>query len=111
MKKIIIALALISVMTGMASCTRGGNIDRGNDGYLGDRDRHDGTTNVSDTDRDERSYHNGIGDDVYNLPRDIRRGIDDAGNDMRNGLDNAEWNLRNGMNRGGSTLDNANVIK
>lgn len=112
MKKIIITLALCSAMLSMASCTRGGNIDRGDDGYIGHHgNRHESTTDIHDTDRNERKYHNGISDDIYHLPRDIRRGIDDAGDDMRNGLRNAENNLRDGMNRGGSTFDNRNVIK
>ena len=112
MKKIIITLALCSAMLGMASCTRGGNIDRGNGGYIGkDHDRREEVTDAHDTDRDERKYHNGIADDIYHIPHDVRRGIDDAGDGIRNGLDNAEWNLRHGMNLGGTTPNNYNVIK
>ncbi len=111
MKKIITAIALCSVVLSMASCTRGGNIDRGDDGYLGHHgDRHENTTDVSDTDRDERRYHNGIEDDIYNLPRDIRHGLDNAGRDVHNGLRNAEDNLRDGLNRGGTTHNN-DIIK
>ena len=117
MKKIIIALALCSAMLGMASCTRGGNIDRGDDGFIGHHENHsEDTTDVRDTDNAERRYEGGIGDDIYNLPRDIRHGLNDAGNGIRNGLDNAgndvhnglknaENNLRNGLNRGGDVRD------
>ena len=98
-------------MLGMASCTRGGNIDRGDDGYLGDHNRHEATTSPRDTERDERKYHNGIQDDIYHLPRDIRRGADNIGDDVHDGLRNAEWNLRHGMNLGGTTYENRNVIK
>ena len=107
MKKIITALALCTVVLGLASCTRGGNIDRGNDGYIGDHDRHDGTTDVYETDNAERRFE----DDIYNLPRDIRRGIDDVGDGIHDGLKNARNNIRRGLDDGGSTFDNRNVIK
>ena len=112
MKKIIISLAICSAMLGMASCTRGGNIDRGDDGYIGNhKNRHEVTTDIHDTDRDERKYHNGIVDNIYDLPRDVRRGVSEAGDNVRDRLNNAEWNLRHGMNLGGSTYENRNVIK
>ena len=141
MKKIITALALISVVLGMTSCTRGGNVDRGNDGYLGHHgNRHDSTTDISDTDKAERRNEEGlgdriydipndvrrglneVGDDIYNLPHNIRRGMNDAGDDIKRGLNdmgddmhdgakNAEYNLKHGLNLGGHTYDNRNVIK
>ncbi len=129
MKKIITALALCSVVLGLASCTRGGNIDRGNGGYIGDRDGHrEDTTYRADTDagenrRDYDGYMDGeLGNDIYNIPHDVRRGIDragddirdginDAGDDVHNGLKNAEDNIRRGLNLGGNTYDNRNVIK
>ncbi len=111
MKKIVTALALCSVVFSLASCTRGGNIDRGDDGHLGHHgNKNETTTEIRETEKDERRYRNDIGDDIYNLPRDIRRGIDDAGDSMRDGLRNAENNLRNGLNRGGTTRDN-DIIK
>ncbi len=107
MKKIIITLALCSAMLGMASCTRGGNIDRGDDGFIGHHGNHnEGTTDVSDTGRDERRYEGGIGDDIYNLPRDIRRGLNDAGNDIGNGLHDAGNSIRNGINGAGDDVHN-----
>lgn len=123
MKKITLALALCSVVLGMASCTRGGNVDRGNGGYIGRRgDRNDETIYDTDTNADNGDRRGDLGEDIYNIPHDVRRGIDDAGDalrdgiddagdDIRNGLDNAEWNLRHGMNRGGSTPDNSTVIR
>ena len=110
MKRIILALTLCSLTLSMASCARGGNIDRGNGGRIGTH-YYRSETAAPDTERDERRYHNGIGEDIYDLPRDIRRGMDDAGNEVHDGLRNAERSLRNGLNRGGSTPDNRGVIK
>ena len=104
MKKIIIALALCSAMLGMASCTRGGNIDRGDDGFIGHHgNRHD-TTDVRETDNAERRYDDGIGDDIYNLPRDIRRGLDDAGDSIRDDLGRAGDDIRDGSHRIGDDV-------
>lgn len=141
MKKIITALALMSVVLGMTSCTRGGNIDRGDDGKIGHHgDCHDSTTDVRDTDKAERRNEEGlgdriydvpddirrglndIGDDIYDLPRDVRHGMDEAGKDIKRGLNkigsdmhdgarNAEYNLRHGLNQSGHTYDNRNVVK
>ncbi len=123
MKRIITILALCSVVLSMASCTRGGNIDRGDDGKIGHHgDRHESTTDVNETDRADRRYENDLGDDIYNIPHDVRRGIDRAGDDIRDGIDGAGDDIRNGwerahdsiergLNRSGSTYNNRNVIK
>ncbi len=141
MKKIITALALCSVVIGMTSCTRGGNIDRGDDGLIGHHgNRHDSTTEIKDTDKGEgrdeeglgdRIYDipddirrglNEVGDDIYNLPHNVRRGMNDAGKDierglnevgdgMHNGLKNAENNLKHGLNLGSNAYKKRNAIK
>ena len=141
MKKIITALALISVVLGMTSCTRGGNVDRGDDGYLGHHgDSHKSTTEIKDTDKAERRHDDGlgdriydipddirrglndIGDDIYNFPRDVRRGMNDAGDDIKRGLNeiggdmhdgakNAEENLKHGLNLGSNAYKKRNAIK
>ena len=141
MKKIITALALISVVLGMTSCARGGNVDRGDDGYLGHHgNRHESTTEVKETDKAERRYDEGlgdriydipddirrglneVGDDIYNLPHNVRRGMNDAGDDIKRGLNeigddmhdgarNAENNLRRGLNLGTAAYKKRNAIK
>ncbi len=84
MKKIILALALCSLTLSMASCARGGNIDRGNGGRIGTHYYHSETT-VPDTDMNERRRD--LGEDIYNIPRDIRRGIRNFGGDIKDGID------------------------
>ena len=141
MKKIITALALISVVLGMTSCARGGNVDRGDDGYLGHHgNRHESTTEVKETDKAERRNEEGlgdriydipndirrglneVGDDIYNLPHNVRRGMNDAGDDIKRGLNeigddmhdgarNAENNLRRGLNLGTAAYKKRNAIK
>lgn len=141
MKKIITALALISVVLGMTSCARGGNVDRGDDGYLGHHgNRHESTTEVKETDKAERRHDEGlgdriydipndvrrglneVGDDIYNLPHNVRRGMNDAGDDIKRGLNeigddmhdgarNAENNLRRGLNLGTAAYKKRNAIK
>ncbi len=106
MKKIITALALCSVVLGMASCTRGGNIDRGNGGYIGHHgDRHENTTDISDTDKSERRYNDDLGDDIYNIPHDVRRGIDRAGDDIRDGINGAGDDISNGWERAHDSIE------
>ncbi len=87
-------------MLGMASCTRGGNADRGNGGMIGNHNgRHEESTTYStDGDTDTRRGYNddGMDGDINNIPRDIRRGIDRAGDDIRDGLDDAGNDIRNG---------------
>lgn len=103
MKKIIIALALCSAMVGMASCTRGGNIDRGDDGLIGKHGhRHEETT--YDTNRDIENRSRDLGDDIYNIPHDVRRGLNDMGDDIRNGMDRAKDDIDRGLNRAGDDV-------
>ncbi|MBQ7780291.1 MAG: hypothetical protein IJ404_07335 [Clostridia bacterium] len=141
MKKIITALALISVVLGMTSCTRGGNIDRGDDGLIGQHgSRHESTTEVKETDKAERRNEEGlgdrvydipddirrglneVGDDIYNLPHNVRRGMNDASEDIKRGLNdmgddihdgakNAEENLKHGLNLSSSAYNKRNAIK
>lgn len=103
MKKIITALALCAVMLGMASCTRGGNIDRGDDGLIGRHGhRHDETAYDTDADLGDRSRD--LGEDIYNIPGDVRRGLDDMGDDIRNGMDRAKDDIGNGLDRAGDDV-------
>lgn len=73
MRLLVIILALSSVLLGMTSCTRGGNIDKGDDGIIGEH----GTTSDDGT-HDERRSDDGIIDDLDDMIPDIngRRATD-----------------------------------
>ncbi len=50
MKKFLTILSLLSVMLTATSCMRGGNADKGDDGYIGN---HDNETSITDTNRND----------------------------------------------------------
>lgn len=100
MRLLVIILAISAVLLGMTSCARGGNIDKGDDGIIGE---HRTTGDENDGTYDERRDGNdGIIDDDYDMTPDInsRRSIDrNDGNvtdynngslpgDIRRGVDN-----------------------
>ncbi len=121
MKKIIIALALSASMLGMASCTRGGNADRGDDGYIGNHGKREEAKAEEKSGRSmpereldtEPGYHGGdvtgredgsLGDDLYNLPRDARRGIDRSGDDIGRDLRDIGNGIKDSADRFGNDV-------
>ena len=85
MKKFLTVLSLLSVMLTATSCMRGGNIDKGNDGYIGNRNAEaivttDYNSNIADTDMiDNYDEHEGK---IRNIPSKIRDNIDSGIDDI-----------------------------